>query len=73
MADFCKQCALDVWGPDIPNDMLGLISPEEVANGYYAAVLCEGCGVTLVDHEGKCVSADCLLKHGVDSSAQTGR
>ena len=53
MADFCKECSIEMWGSDT-GDFAGLITKEEVDKGYGAAVLCEGCGeMILVDHEGK--------------------
>ena len=58
MADLCKQCALEDADVDL-GDLRGLV-PE----GTYAVVICEGCGATLVDSEGRCVAPDCLRKHG---------
>jgi hypothetical protein len=58
MADFCRQCSEKVFGQDY-GDMRGLCDP-----GYLVVVLCEGCGAVQVDHEGRCVSEDCLEKHG---------
>lgn len=52
MADFCKECSIEMWGTDT-KDLSGLITPEEVEEGLGAVVLCEGCGVIRVDHEGK--------------------
>ncbi|UDL14069.1 hypothetical protein [Salmonella phage vB_SenS_S124] len=52
MADFCKQCSIDMWGKDT-GDLSGLITEAEVKEGYGAVVICEGCGVIRVDHEGK--------------------
>ena len=61
MADFCHLCSIDTWGEDF-KDHAGLSTPEDTAKGLYCLVICEGCGVIQVDHEGKCVS-DCLLHH----------
>lgn len=58
MADFCRQCSIDVFREDF-GDMKGLC--EE---GMMATVLCEGCGPTWVDHEGTCIGA-CARGHGV--------
>ncbi len=55
MADFCKQCALHMWGEEIPSDFVGIQTPEVTAQGLYTLVLCEGCGGTQVDHEGTCM------------------
>lgn len=61
MADFCKQCSLELFNEDC-EDLRGLITEEEVRDGKGALVICEGCGPTLVDHEGKCIAGDCLKK-----------
>lgn len=45
-------------------ELAGLSTPEDTNNGFYAQALCEGCGPTLVDHEGNCRYHDCLQKHG---------
>lgn len=63
MADFCKQCSIENFGEDF-EDFKGAVSPANNANGLFAAVLCEGCGLCQVDCEGRCVSPDCLEKHG---------
>lgn len=60
MADFCKQCSIELFGEDY-GDMAGITTRP----GVCARVLCEDCGMTLVDHTGTCVSAYCLKKHGV--------
>jgi hypothetical protein len=48
VADFCKQCSIDMFGEDL-GDMAGLCKEDEVVS-----VLCEGCGPTCVDSEGSC-------------------
>lgn len=58
MADFCKQCSIDLNGEDF-GDLAGITSKEGSANGFYCVVLCEGCGAIQVDHEGNCISKDC--------------
>ena len=62
MADFCRQCSVDVFGEDF-KELAGLSTPEDTAKGLYCTVICEGCGFIQVDHEGNCVSDDCL-EHG---------
>jgi hypothetical protein len=62
MADFCKQCSIEMFGTDT-GDLAGLSTPADTAAGTFAIVLCEGCGDTVVDHTGKCVSDKCLVKH----------
>lgn len=54
MAEFCKQCSIDLFGAD-SRDLAGLITKEEVAEGFGAVVICEGCGIIRVDHEGVCL------------------
>jgi hypothetical protein len=39
------------------------LTPEEARAGYGIPVICEGCGPTRVDHEGYCLSRDCLDPH----------
>ena len=63
MADFCHQCSMEMFGQDF-HDLAGFVS-----YGHKGKVLCEGCGFTWVDHEGRCVSADCLRKHGAPATA----
>lgn len=58
MADFCKQCSLDMWGEDM-GDLRGITKQDEWANGKAAVVICEGCGYIQVDPEGNCVTGDC--------------
>jgi hypothetical protein len=63
MAEYCKQCSIRIFGEDT-GEMAGLSTSEDTNNGMYAQALCEGCGPTLVDHEGTCRYIDCLHKHG---------
>lgn len=63
MADFCHQCSIDHFGEDF-GDLAGLTTEADTKAGMGAAVICEGCGYTIVDHEGRCIHHDCLLKHG---------
>ncbi len=69
MSEFCKQCANDLFPPDMEgaSDFAGLVSESDEAKGLVANVLCEGCGYIQVDAAGRCVSADCLEKHGARS------
>lgn len=62
MADFCKQCSLEILGEDF-EDLKNLSTKEDTELGLFANVLCEGCGFIQVDHNGCCVSLDCE-KHG---------
>lgn len=66
MADFCKQCSYVMFGTepdqyDNGGDLQGIITAEDTANGLVSSVvICEGCGPIQVDHNGACVSVDCL-------------
>jgi hypothetical protein len=68
MADFCEQCSVVIFGEDF-GDLAGLVSEEEESKGYMACVLCEGCGPIQVNRAGKCLSKDCLQKHGEDDGS----
>ena len=50
MADFCWQCAEELFGWGASNDMLGLT--EHQAKALY--FVCEGCGFIQVDVHGRC-------------------
>lgn len=63
MAAFCRQCSIEMFGEDY-GDLSGQISKTQVEAGLAAAVLCEDCGPTLVDHKGTCVSPVCSKGHG---------
>lgn len=56
MADFCSQCAIEIFGED--NRQLAGIANK----GFVVAVLCEECGIIYVDHEGRCMT-NCNKKH----------
>lgn len=64
MADFCKQCSVALFGEDF-GDLKG-ICPDDPE--FVAPVICEGCGGTLVNHDGECVY-DCLKHHVPDGGA----
>jgi hypothetical protein len=63
MADFCKQCSEELFGKDF-EDLKGLSREhsEPLAPGEGYIVICEGCGLTVVDEDGKCIS-DCMKHH----------
>ena len=65
MADFCKQCSINIFGED-SGDLKGIGGEDSVPlkPGYGYAVICEGCGPTLVDEEGTCIHG-CIKKHNV--------
>lgn len=64
MADFCKQCSIDIFGEDF-GDMKGITSQETWDNKRANIVLCEDCGTIQVDPKGNCVS-DCLKHHNIE-------
>lgn len=55
MADFCKQCAVRVFGKGTPSDFE---RPEWGETARFE-VLCEGCGWTQVDRNGRCNAPWC--------------
>ena len=68
MADFCKQCSIDMFGEDC-GDLKGMgngvnRTQAELDDGMGWPVLCEGCGPTIVNDEGECIGKKCLKKHG---------
>lgn len=64
MADFCKQCNLELF--DLNESDFGPYEEiQETGVGYI--VLCESCGPTIVDHNGICVNPKCEI-HGENSS-----
>ena len=65
MADFCKQCSIKLFGEDF-GDLSDLCKPDELVG-----VLCEGCGGTVVDHTGTCLT-DCLLHHHPEKNDAQG-
>lgn len=72
MADFCKQCSIENYNED-SGDLRGIakrdLTSEEKLMGNGWPALCEGCGPTIVDDEGKCISSYCLKKHAVVNDA----
>lgn len=67
MADFCKQCSIDIFGEDF-HDLANLSTPENTKDDLYPMVICEGCGYIQVDHNGNCISSDCLEEHGIENA-----
>lgn len=61
MADFCMQCSVHYFERDT-GDLAGQVTPEDVAAGFGALAICEGCGFTIVDDKGACMT-DCLEHH----------
>ena len=44
MAEFCQECHDQLLGHDIECGLAGLISEEDVKDGYVICALCESCG-----------------------------
>ena len=63
MADFCQQCSVEMFDMDF-GDLSGLGDGKKLEPDKGWLVLCEGCGPIVVDDGGRCVSDDCLKKHG---------
>ncbi len=63
MADFCKQCSIDMFGKDF-GDLKGITNQTDLNEGLAASVLCEDCGPIQVDTDGKCIT-NCIKSHGV--------
>lgn len=57
MSEYCAQCAKTY---NMKNGFINECKPN-----FLAIVMCEGCGVTQVNHRGECVSADCGKNHAV--------
>lgn len=54
MADYCRQCSIELFGEDF-KDMAGLVTEEQEADYFVATVICEGCGPTDVNRSGECM------------------
>jgi hypothetical protein len=47
VSEFCQQCSIDIFGEDF-GELANLCKEGETAR-----VLCEDCGIIVVDHTGK--------------------
>ena len=65
MADFCKQCSIELFGEDF-EELKGLGDGTPLEEGQGWVTLCETCGPTIVDDDGKCINPDCEV-HGEQS------
>lgn len=54
MADYCKQCSMEIFGEDF-RELASIVSLQEEAEGLAANVLCEACGPTKVNNAGECL------------------
>lgn len=59
MADFCRQCSIDIFGKDY-KELAGLGRGRRLKKDHGWPALCEGCGSTLVNAKGECIVSDCL-------------
>jgi len=66
MADFCSQCSIETFGEDF-KDLANLGNDKPLREGFGWITICEGCGHTVVDDNGKCVAEWCGT-HGKKSS-----
>lgn len=66
MADFCQQCSIEIFGED-HRELAGLGKGVMLDTGEGWAVLCEDCGGTVVDEDGKCIAEWCG-KHGRENT-----
>jgi hypothetical protein len=57
MADFCKDCSIELFGED-HGDLAGISIKENEAEDLYPIVICEGCGIIEVNTEGVCQGCD---------------
>lgn len=71
MADYCKQCSIELFDEDF-RELAGLVTKEqfESPDKLVAFVICEGCGFITVNHEGECVDPNCE-QHGKEVSCDT--
>lgn len=60
MADFCKQCSIEIFGVDCEDLKEACGSDHK----YYLETICEGCGNAIVDETGECYAKYCLKEHG---------
>lgn len=58
MSDYCQQCSIELFNDDY-GDLSALLTTGETR---HREVICEGCGITVVDIMGKCVGR-CLKNH----------
>lgn len=66
MAEYCKQCAEDLYeSVDHGDDLAGLVTRAQSEVDLFAGANCEGCGQECkVDYAGYCQSNSCACYHG---------
>lgn len=62
MADFCKQCSMEIFLEDY-GDLANLGPASELTEGNGWKALCEGCGSIVVAQDGSCIAKWCR-RHG---------
>ena len=60
MAEFCTECAKELFGNEIESDFKGILPKEQFEKGQILSVLCEGCGYIYVNHLGERLSIEYL-------------
>jgi hypothetical protein len=63
MADFCKQCSIDLFGEDFKDFVYKRDTDLPAGMGW--GVICEGCGMTVVNDDGECINKDCPVHGGL--------
>jgi hypothetical protein len=63
MADFCKQCSIEIFGKDY-KELAGLGDGTPLLEGQGWSALCEDCGFIVVNDEGECITPICSKQHG---------
>jgi len=63
MADFCQQCSMELFGEDF-KDLANLGDGSKLEEGQGWVCICEGCGPTIVDDNGVCLSLHSEMNHG---------
>lgn len=58
MADFCTQCSIEHFGKDF-KELANLMPAEKYTDEAGCVTICEGCGETIVDIDGKCIYKYC--------------
>tara|TARA_B110000495_G_scaffold13247_1_gene9514 strand:+ start:939 stop:1139 length:201 start_codon:yes stop_codon:yes gene_type:complete len=58
MAEFCLECAREMWGEEIDSDFKGLLTEEEFKKDKLLSVLCEGCGNIYINHLGQKINEE---------------
>jgi hypothetical protein len=62
MADFCRDCSLEMFDKDF-RDLACLGDGSKLQPGMGWHCICEGCGFILVDDDGVCIDGRCI-RHG---------